>query len=114
MPAPAAPAVPVTKHTGEPRWAIRRLIVLPTVVWAAWEVHTVINDPTTEPDTKKMLAKYLVYLLAFCVATFSGLATIQDIIAIWRTGTGRPYAVPAVSVAADSAPPPPADGGAQQ
>ena len=86
---------------------------MPTVVWSAWEVHSVINDPTTEADTKRLLAKYLIYLLAFCVATFSGLATVQDIIAIWRTGTGRPYAVPTVSVAADTAAPP-TDGGAQQ
>lgn len=110
MPVNAAPAAPAIKHTGEPRWAIRRLIVLPTVVWSAWEVHTVINDPMTEPDTKRLLAKYLIYLLAFCVATFSGLATVQDIIAIWRTGTGRPYANPAVSVAADTIPAPQGDG----
>lgn len=109
MPPPSAHQHHKPRRGGEPSWSFRRLIVLPLLVWAAWEVHGILVDPMTGQDTKAMLGRYLLYLICFLGAVYSGLATTQDAIAIWRTGTGRPYADPAVAIADDAQPAPTTD-----
>lgn len=100
------------KHTGEPGWKWRRLIIFPVVSYACWQLMLLINAPDTRVN--ETIANGWVILIMILVLGYTGFATIQDIIAIWRTGTGLPYATPPVAVDGDPLPAatdPPAEDG---
>ncbi|WP_018900435.1 hypothetical protein [Rhizobium sp. 2MFCol3.1] len=87
------------KKTGEPGWKWRRLIIFPVVTWACWQLMKLIDAPDTRVN--ETVAWIWGVMIMVLVLGYTGFATVQDIIAIWRTGTGLPYATPPVAVDGD-------------
>jgi D-alanyl-lipoteichoic acid acyltransferase DltB (MBOAT superfamily) len=78
------------KATGEPGWTWRRAIIFPVVIYACWQLRLLIDAPDTRVNER--LADGWMILIAVLVLGYTGFATVQDVAAIWRTGTGLPYA----------------------
>lgn len=77
------------RRTGEPEWVWRRWIVVLTVLFCFWQLVGLrsAND-TRVNDT---LAFGYLSLVGVLVLTYAGLATAQDIAAIWATRNAAPY-----------------------
>lgn len=90
------------KNTGEPGWKWRRMIIFPVVIYGCWQLRLLIDAPDTRVN--EILASSWAMLVAALVLGYSSLATIQDVAAIWRTGTGLPYATPPVAIDGEPAP----------
>lgn len=98
------------KKTGEPTWGWRRGIVIVAVLFCFWQLNGLrIAADTRVNDT---LAFGYLTLTAVLVLTYAGLATAQDIAAIWATRSALPYSpesspaepTPATDAAAAEAP----------
>ncbi|MGY5811993.1 hypothetical protein ACXHXG_30375 [Rhizobium sp. LEGMi198b] len=76
------------KH-GEPAWMWRRVIIFPVVGWACYQLHILINAPDTRVN--ETIAYGWMMLIGILVLGYTGFATVQDVIAIWRTGRALPY-----------------------
>lgn len=90
------PSKKEARSSGEPGWKWRRLIIFPVVGWACWQLMLLINAPDTRVN--ETIAAGWMLLICVLVLGYTGFATIQDIAAIWRTGTGLPYATPPVAI----------------
>lgn len=84
------------KETGEPGWKWRRAAIFPVIAYACWMLFLLRGDADTEVN--KLMASGFLWLIAALLFCYTGFATIQDVIAIWKTGTGLPYAKPPVAV----------------
>ncbi len=77
------------KKTGEPGWTYRRWLVFPSMAFSMVQLELLRRTESVE------VAKLLVYTHGFtmvCMVFFyTGFATIQDVIAIIKTGRGLPY-----------------------
>jgi len=91
------------KKTGEPEWFWRRWLVFTTTGWSFFQVYLLINAPDTRVNDT--IAFGLLVLISSLVLGYTGLATAQDIAAIWTTRTAKPYADPPQ----EPTPPPPGD-----
>ena len=77
------------RQSGKPTWWWRRGIVIVTVLFCFWQLNGLrIATDTRVNDT---LAFGYLTLVAVLVLTYAGLATAQDIAAIWATRSGLPY-----------------------
>lgn len=84
------------KRTGEPGWKWRRLIIFPLVGYGCWQLMLLINAPDTKVN--ETIAYGWLFLIGLLVLAYTGFATVQDVIAIWRTGTGLPYKDPPAAI----------------
>lgn len=78
------------KKNGEPGWAWRRLIVFPAVGFIFWQLTTLPSAADTRVNDT--LAFGYMVLAAVLILGYAGLATAQDIAAIFATRSGLPYA----------------------
>lgn len=92
-----------TKPTGEPSWFWRRNLLFVVVAWSFFQIFLLVNGPDTRVNDT--ISWGLVLLIMVLVTGYTGLATAQDIAAIWTTRTAKPYADPPQ----EPTPPPPAD-----
>jgi hypothetical protein len=88
---------------GMPSWAWRRILIYSVVTYSFYHLHELVNAPDTRVNDT--IAFGLLTLVSVLVLGYTGLATAQDIAAIWTTRTARPYADPP----ADPVDAPPAD-----
>ncbi|TDT94934.1 hypothetical protein DFO45_2692 [Azorhizobium sp. AG788] len=84
--------------SGEPSWRWRRLVIFSVVGVAIWRLIVLEDNPDTTINLE--LVRGWLILVGLLVLGYTGLATVQDLLAMWRTGSALPYAPP---------PPPPAD-----
>ena len=77
------------KKHGEPAWMWRRVIIFPVVCWACYQLHLLISAPDTRVN--ETIAYGWIMLIAILILGYTGFATVQDVIAIWRTGRALPY-----------------------
>ena len=82
----------MAKKTGEPGWSWRRAFIFPVVIYGCWELSLLKYAPDTRVNER--LADGWMLLILALVLGYTGFATFQDIAAIWRTGSARPYADP--------------------
>ncbi len=75
--------------TGEPSWKWRRLVTIAVTAWACFVLSGLID--AIDSELNRGIATGLLILVGVLVASYTGFATIQDVIAIWRTGRGLPY-----------------------
>ncbi len=92
------------KKTGEPGWAWRRIMIFPIVSWACWQLMLLINAPDTRVN--ETIAYGWLMLIGILVLGYTGFATVQDVTAIWRTGTGLPYKDPPAAIDGEPQPQP--------
>lgn len=76
--------------TGEPSWRWRRILIYGTVIVCFYLLYLLINAPDTRVNDT--IAWSLCMIIVLLVMTYTGAATVQDIIAIWTMRTARPYA----------------------
>lgn len=88
---------------GEPSWMWRRILIYGTVIVCFWLIYLLINAPDTRVNDE--IAWSLAMIIVLLVMTYTGAATVQDIIAIWTMRTARPYADQPLA----PVPPPPPD-----
>ncbi|MBX9467195.1 MAG: hypothetical protein KL839_04825 [Rhizobium sp.] len=93
-----------SKKNGEPGWSWRRAAIFPVVVWGCSELRLLRTAADTQVN--ETIAFGWITLIAALLVGYTGFATAQDIAAIWRMKTGRPYAEPDVSAYQPSDPPP--------
>lgn len=79
------------KPTGEPGWKWRRWVVFPTIIFTAYELDMLRRTPDISDDVLKLLVYVNATALIAIVMFYTGFATIQDVIAIIKTGRGLPY-----------------------
>lgn len=95
-----------TSRAGEPSWFYRRglVYVVVAVCFAIiWRLIDAIDN-----ELNRLIAEGCFWTIVALVLTYTGAATVQDIVAIWTMRTARPYAdVPLDPTPA--APQPPAD-----
>lgn len=89
--------------SGEPSWQWRRILIYIVTGWSFVQIFLLVNGPDTRVNDT--IAWGLVLLIMVLVTGYTGLATAQDIAAIWTTRTARPYSDPPQ----EPTPPPPAD-----
>lgn len=77
------------RTSGEPGWKWRRAIIFPVVAWACWQLMLLMDAPDTRVN--ETVATVWGVLISVLVLGYTGFATVQDIAAIWRTGTAMPY-----------------------
>ncbi len=74
---------------GEPGWFYRRIFVYTLTGFSCWQLNGLLTA------TSSALTEALVYgwfgILATLVITYTGFATVQDLLAIWATKSGTPY-----------------------
>lgn len=77
------------KKTGEPGWLFRRWLVFPTMAFSAWQLEMLRHTDSIE--VVKLLVWTHGFTMVALVLFYTGFATIQDVIAIIKTGRGLPY-----------------------
>ncbi|WP_394689067.1 hypothetical protein [Hoeflea sp.] len=77
---------------GEPSWRYRRLAIYAVTIWACYQLYLLIDAQDTRLN--ETLAWGWQVLIITLVLGYTGFATIQDVIAIWRMRTGQPYREP--------------------
>ena len=75
--------------TGEPSWKWRRMVTIAVTAWACFVLSGLVD--AIDSELNRGIATGLLILVGVLVASYTGFATIQDVIAIWRTGRGLPY-----------------------
>lgn len=79
---------------GEPSWKWRRTMTFAVMGFSGWQLHRLTSLPDTRVnETIAWGHQVTLCVLALC---YTGFATVQDVVAIWTTRTGRPYAEPPV------------------
>lgn len=78
-----------TGDGGKPSWSWRRAIIFPVCVWCLWRLSFMENGPDTRVN--ETIAWGYLILVMVLVLGYSGFATVQDLMAIWATKSGRPY-----------------------
>jgi hypothetical protein len=79
-----------SQTTGEPSWRYRRIMVFAIVAFCMLMLWLLIDR--TDTGLNGTIAAGLLWLLGVIALLYTGFATVQDVIAIWRTRSGLPYA----------------------
>jgi hypothetical protein len=101
------------KKNGEPSWRYRRLAIYAVTIWGCFQLWLLVDSQDTRVN-ETIAWGWQVMILAL-VLGYTGFATVQDMTAIWRTRSGKPYsqdAAPPEGWPADIAPPEHDDRGA--
>jgi hypothetical protein len=77
------------KPSGEPGWNWRKGLIFPVVVWCLWRIMAM--EGTVDSRLNADIVWGYQMLVMVLVLGFTGLATVQDIAAIWATKSGLPY-----------------------
>lgn len=80
------------RPTGEPSWRYRRILIYATVIVCFVLIYILIGAADTRVNDT--IAWSLCVIITILVMTYTGAATVQDVIAIWTTRSSRPYADP--------------------
>lgn len=88
-----------SKRNGEPGWSWRKAIIFPVIAYGCYRLTMMENAPDTRVN--ELIAWIWGIIVIGGVFIFTGFATIQDVVAIWATRTGLPYANPPVAVDGD-------------
>lgn len=78
------------KPSGEPGWSWRKALIYPNVVASFYLIFVMINGPDTRVN--ETIAWGLIVNIISSVFFMTGFATAQDIVAIFATRSGLPYA----------------------
>ena len=78
------------KKEGKPGWFWRRLIIFPAVLFIGWRM--VALEGAMDTRVNDQLAYGYSWLFAVLILGYAGLASIQDVAAIWATRSALPYA----------------------
>ncbi len=89
--------------TGHPVWVYRRVLIYGTVIWSFYQLHELVGGPDTRVNDT--VAFGLLVLISTLVLGYTGLATAQDVAAMWTMRSARPYGDPPP----DPVPAPPGD-----
>lgn len=81
-----------SKKNGEPGWSWRRAAIFPVVAWGCRELS--LLKAAADTQVNETIAFGWITLIAALILGYTGFATAQDIAAIWRMKSGRPYAEP--------------------
>lgn len=79
----------VKKPEGQPGWLFRRWLVFPTVLFSAAQLEMLRRTDSVEVMKALIWAHW--FIVVALVFMYTGFATVQDIIAIIKTGRGLPY-----------------------
>ena len=82
----------VAMKTGEPSWRWRRIVIFAVTAFCLWQINGLVD--ALDSELNRLIAYGLLVLIGVLVLGYTGLATVQDVIAIWRTGRALPYAPP--------------------
>lgn len=74
---------------GEPSWRYRRLAIYAVTIWGCFQLWLLVDSQDTRVN-ETIAWGWQVMILAL-VLGYTGFATVQDITAIWRTRSGKPY-----------------------
>lgn len=77
------------KKNGEPGWLYRRWLVFPVVAYSAVQLELLRHTDSTEVLKALIWAHW--FIVVALVFMYTGFATVQDVIAIIKTGRGLPY-----------------------
>lgn len=88
----------MSKGSGEPGWKWRRAMIFPLVIYGCWELSLLKYAADTQVNAR--LVDGWMLLIVAMAFFYTGFATVQDVVAIWRTRTGLPYARPQDAVEA--------------
>lgn len=83
---------PINMTTGEPSWRWRRIAVFMVMIFSLITLWRLVGHDDTALNYA--IATGLIWLTAALVLIYTGFATAQDLLAIFVTKTGRPYAEP--------------------
>jgi len=75
--------------TGEPSWFWRRIAILAVTAFCLWQINGLVD--ALDSELNRLIASGLLLLSGTLVMGYTGFATVQDVIAIWRTGRALPY-----------------------
>jgi len=89
------------KSTGEPGWLWRRLFLFAVVIFACWRL--VELEGGIDSRLNETIAWGWLMIISVMALGYTGLATAQDIAAIWATRSGLPYSPASSPIAADVA-----------
>lgn len=79
----------MAKKTGEPSWLWRRIAILAVTAFCLWQINGLVD--ALDSELNRLIASGLLILAGTLVMGYTGFATVQDVIAIWRTGRALPY-----------------------
>lgn len=79
-------------ETGEPSWKWRRIMVFLVTGFACALLWHMVNAPDT--TVNQTIAYGLIFLIAAVVFFYTGMATAQDVVAMWTTKSATPYLKP--------------------
>lgn len=82
----------MAKKTGEPSWVWRRIVIFAVTTFCLWQINGLVD--AVDSELNRLIASSLLLLIGVLVMGYTGFATVQDVVAIWRTGRGLPYAPP--------------------
>lgn len=80
------------KHSGEPSWKWRRILIYLVLAWACYQLFRLVDGDDTRLN--ESLAWGWQVIVMVLVTGYTGFATAQDIAAILTTRTAKPYAEP--------------------
>lgn len=78
-----------SKSSGEPGWNWRKLLIFPVIWWCFYRLSLMEGQADTRLNGD-IAWGYQVIAMVLALG-FSGLATVQDLVAIWATKSGLPY-----------------------
>lgn len=87
------------KATGEPGWKWRRTMIFPLVIYGCWELSLLKYAADTQVN-QRLVDGWMLLIVALAFF-YTGFATVQDVVAIWRTRSGLPYAPTLAEMPAD-------------
>jgi phosphoglycerol transferase MdoB-like AlkP superfamily enzyme len=76
-------------NKGDPSWRWRRIVIYAVVVWACYQLFLLID--AQDSRLNETIAWGWQVLIMALVLGYTGFATVQDVTAIWRTRSGKPY-----------------------
>lgn len=79
-----------SKPTGEPGWKWRRIVIFPLCAYACWRL--MMMEGAADTEVNQTIAWGWFILLMVLSLSYTGFATVQDVVAIWATRSGLPYA----------------------
>ncbi|AID18347.1 hypothetical protein PPF1_34 [Rhizobium phage vB_RleM_PPF1] len=90
------PIMAEAKRSGEPGWSWRKAFIFPVVTYACYRLTMMESAPDTQVN--QLIAWIWGANIIAGVFIYTGFATFQDVVAIWATRTGLPYATPPVAI----------------
>lgn len=76
--------------TGEPTWRWRRTLIFVVVAVAMWRLIEL--EGAADNTLNQVLAQGWLWVLFGLLSVYTGFASAQDLLAIFTTRSGRPYA----------------------